>query len=758
MTARTLRSATRSSCHGAARRSGRGRRALATVAVMTALGTTLSEATSKALLREFGVPIADEREVADATSAAAAASAVGFPVVVKLCGDAIAHKTERGLVKLRLADASAVTAAAQELLGKATAADGPVSLLVAPMISGNRELIAGIVRDPQFGANVMLGVGGVLAEAVADVVFRPVPISAADAGEMIDGLATQRLLGEFRGEAAVDRGALAQVLLGLSALAAARPDVASVDVNPLIVRADGAPIAVDALVEIGEPGGAAAGGHRPRPSDAHFRALFEPRGVLVAGASTHPGKFGFVSLHNILASGYAGAVFGTNLQGEEVLGIRTVADVAALPDGAIDLVFVCTPAGANPALLRACAAKGIKAAFLTSAGYGEAGDVGRRAEAELVALADELGILLAGPNGQGVVSTPASLCAQIVAPYPPAGRIAVASQSGNFISSFLNYARQTGVGISRAVSAGNAAAVTPADYLDWYADDDATAVSLAYVEGIVDGRSLLERFTSVAARKPLVVVKGGASDVGARAAASHTGALAADDKVFDGACRQAGVTRAATVEEAFEAAATFATQPLPKGPNTIVLTTAGGWGVVTSDAIARDGRLQLMALPDDLRAQIDTKLPPRWSRNNPVDCAGGEVRDTIPEVMELIAAHPDVHAIVYLGLGIQSNQARLMREGRFYPDHGLERIVAYHERQDERFAEAAHELSLRYGKPILTATELAVADPDNAGPRAVRATGRLCYASGNRAVTALGHLWQYAQFRERRGLAGEDRR
>ncbi len=222
--------------------------------------------------------------------------------------------------------------------------------------------------------------------------------------------------------------------------------------------------------------------------------------------------------------------------------------------------------------------------------------------------------------------------------------------------------------------------------------------------------------------------------------------------MFDGVCRQTGVTRATTVEEAFDAAATFATQPLPKGPKTVVLTTAGGWGVVTCDALARDGRLQLLALPDDLKAQIDTKLPPRWSRSNPIDCAGGETRDTIPEVMEMIAAHPAVDAVVYLGLGIQSNEARLMREGRFYPDHGLERIVAYHERQDERFAEAAHELSLRYGKPILTATELAVADPDNAGPRAVRATGRLCYASGNRAVVALGHLWQYAQFRSRRGL------
>ncbi len=711
---------------------------------------TLSESASKLLLAEFGVPMAPEETVPDADSAIEAAVRLGFPVVAKLCGDAIAHKTERGLVRLRLADEAAVRTAAIDLLALARPEDGDVSVLVAPMVTGNRELIAGVVRDPQFGASVMLGVGGVLAEAVADVVFRPAPLDAVTAHEMIDGLATQKLLGAFRGEAPVDRDALAAVLVGLGRVAAERPDVVSVDVNPLIIAGDGQPVAVDALVEIGDVARTVSVA-RERPSDAQFAALFEPRGVLVTGASTHPGKFGFVSLHNLLASGYEGAVFGTNLQGEEVLGVRTVADIDALPDGAIDLVFVCTPASANPDLLRACARKGVRAAFLTSAGYGEAGEEGRRAEAELVALADELGILLAGPNGQGVVSTPAKLCAQIVAPYPPAGRIGVASQSGNFVSSFMNYARATGVGISRAVSAGNAAAVTVADYLDYYADDPATAVGLAYLEGITDGRSLMERLASVARRKPLVLVKGGATEGGARAAASHTGALAADDKVFDGFCRAAGITRASTVEEAFEAAATFATQPLPEGPNVVILTTAGGWGVVTSDALTREGILNLIELPEDLRAAIDAKLPPRWSRSNPVDCAGGETRDTIPEVMEIIATHPEVNAVVYLGLGIQANQARMMREGRFYPDHGLERIVAYHERQDQRFAEAADELSTRTGKPILVATELAVADPSTAGPAAVRATGRLCYPSGNRAVTALGHLYRSAEYRRRRG-------
>jgi acetyltransferase len=218
-------------------------------------------------------------------------------------------------------------------------------------------------------------------------------------------------------------------------------------------------------------------------------------------------------------------------------------------------------------------------------------------------------------------------------------------------------------------------------------------------------------------------------------------------------CRQAGITRAANVEAAFEAAATFATQPLPRGPRVAVVTTAGGWGVVTADAITGSADLELAELSDDLRAAIDTKLPPRWSRSNPIDLAGGETRDTIPEVLELVARDEGVDAIVYLGLGIQSNQAQLMKDGRFYPGDGLERIVAYHERQDERFARAASEVADATGKPILTATELAIAAPENPGPRTVRDTGRLCYAASNRAVTALGHLRRYARWRERRGLS-----
>ncbi|MEO9224569.1 MAG: acetate--CoA ligase family protein, partial [Acidimicrobiales bacterium] len=194
-------------------------------------------------------PVLDERVVSISADAAAAATELGFPVVAKLCGDRIAHKTERGLVRLDLADAPSVAQAATSLLAAARPEDGEVGVLIAPMVNGNRELIAGLSRDPQFGPTVMLGVGGILAEAVADVALRLVPITEIDAHDMLDDLATQALLGEFRGEPAVERAAVAAVLVGLSTLAEGHPEVLSADLNPLII-VDGKPVAVDALVEV----------------------------------------------------------------------------------------------------------------------------------------------------------------------------------------------------------------------------------------------------------------------------------------------------------------------------------------------------------------------------------------------------------------------------------------------------------------------------------------------------------------------------
>jgi len=718
---------------------------------------TLSEYASKRLLTGYGVPCAREELVSDADAAVAAAGAIGFPAVLKLCGDGIAHKTERGLVRIGLADAAAVRSAAEELLALARPEEGDVALLVAEMVHGGRELIAGLVRDPQFGPCVMLGLGGILAEALGDVVFAAAPIDEAEARRLPQRLAAAHLVTRpFRGEPAVDPEELAAVLVGLSRLAIERTDVASVDLNPLIVR-DGRPVTVDALVELGAPPPPRESPMSSRevpfpPADAtvvaRFRPLFEPRGIVVAGASAHPGKFGFVALHNLIRFGYGGEIFPIQRDGTDVLGRPTLRDVAEVPEGAADLVFVCTPNHANVELLRACAARGVRAAFVASAGYGEAGEEGRTLERELVAVADELGMLLAGPNGQGVISTPCSLCAQIVAPNPPPGPLSVVSQSGNLVSSFLNYAVETGVGVARAISCGNSAQLGVADFLEFFGADSETRVALAYLEGVGDGARFLEVVRRFTARKPLVLVKGGVAAEGKRAAASHTGALATDDRVFEGVARQLGVLRAPSIEEAFEWAATLATQPLPRGRRTVVFTTAGGWGVLAADACAAAG-LELVALPDDLRARIDSMVPARWSRGNPIDLAGGETRDTIPEVLDLVCAHPDVDAVVQLGIGIQAASAQVLKSGSFYPDHGLERIVAFHERQDRRYAAAAREASERHDKPVLTASELVHTAHDyaNPGPRGVREEGRLCHPSAHRAVRSLKALVDYAEFR-----------
>jgi acetyltransferase len=420
-----------------------------------------------------------------------------------------------------------------------------------------------------------------------------------------------------------------------------------------------------------------------------------------------------------------------------VLGRPTVASVADVPKGQADLVVVCTPKASVPQVLAEAAGRGVRAAFLTTAGYGEAGEAGVAEQAQLVELADSLGMVIAGPNGQGVISTPSKLCAQIVAPNPPPGSIGVVSQSGNLVSAFLNHSVSSGVGVSRAISAGNAAMLEPIDYLEYFADDPATSVGLCYLEGVGDGRRFYERLRAVTARLPVVIVKGGSTGAGARAAASHTGSLASDDRIVDGVLAQAGAVRMPGVEAAFDAAATMATQPPAGGGRVVVVTTVGGWGVVAADAIARSSNLRLDPLPDDLVAAIDELLPPRWSRNNPIDMAGGETRDTVPQVLELVAAHPSTDAVLFLGLGIQSNQAALLRNGGMYPAFGLERIVDYHERQDDRYGRAAAEVSDATGKPVVCATELAVTQPGNPAPAAVSATGRYCVPTAERAVAAL---------------------
>jgi len=212
---------------------------------------TLSEAESKAALSPFGIPFLPEANVTNSDEALLAGGELGFPLVAKLCGDNIAHKTERGLVRLKIQTGPELQSAVDELLEQATEADGQVSVLIAPMVQATRELIAGIAIDDQFGPTVVLGIGGIFTEVIADIAIRLVPISEIDAEEMIAELRTQSFLGAFRGEPEVDRRTLVRILMALSEFATSCSNLIAVDLNPLMI-VDGSPVAVDALVELGD--------------------------------------------------------------------------------------------------------------------------------------------------------------------------------------------------------------------------------------------------------------------------------------------------------------------------------------------------------------------------------------------------------------------------------------------------------------------------------------------------------------------------
>jgi len=265
-----------------------------------------------------------------------------------------------------------------------------------------------------------------------------------------------------------------------------------------------------------------------------------------------------------------------------------------------------------------------------------------------------------------------------------------------------------------------------------------------------DGRRFLDRVGRYSMKKPLVVLKGGATALGQTAASSHTGSLASDDRVFDGISRQLGMVRAESLEEAYEATATFATQPLPRGKRVLVFTAAGGWGVLCADACVRAG-LEVVALPDDLRAEIDALLPSRWSRNNPVDMAGGESRDTIPTLLDLVTRHPAVDAVDLSGPGHPGANAGVLKSGEFYPGYAStassrftsDRMLATPKsRRSERAVRQAGALGERARHHR----------PRRDEPRAAhgRGGGRLLYPSAHRAVRALAHLVRYAEWRRRR--------
>ena len=714
---------------------------------------TLSEHASKELLVSHGIPFAKEIVASNPNEAVSAAKKIGYPVVVKLQGANIAHKTERNLVRLGLPHDEAVLGASQALLAEAKDEDGDVSLIVAEMLRGNRELIIGFYQDDEFGPVVLLGLGGILTEALGDVVFASAPVDNFQARRMIDSISSKHLLfNEFRGEKATQIDSLVELIVNVSKVFQEDSTIKSIDINPVIIN-KGIPIGADALIEIGEPivNLSIAPILEKEALKQKFNPLFYPKGIAVVGVSSHPGRFGSVAFHNILRYGYEGDVFAINRDGAEILGIHSYQDISDIPPNKVDLAFIATPPKINEEILEKASKLGIKAAFVAAGGYSESNSDGKLLEDSLVETANKLNMIIAGPNGQGIISTDAKMCAQIASPYPPSGSISIVSQSGNILSSLMNHAIRTGVGVNKGISCGNSAQTKVTDYLNYLAADDSTSVVIAYLEGINNGPDFINTIKHFTSKKPLIVIKGGVANEGIKAASSHTGSMATDNRIFSGICNQYGVIQAPSVEDAYDWAATFASQPLPLGKKTVIFTTAGGWGVLAADAIAQT-ELNLIDLPKDIIEEISKLVPSRWSNSNPVDLAGGETRDTIPQVIDILSRHQDVDAIIHLGIGIQSAQAHAFESGKFYKNEAFElnRLVKFHQKQDERYAQAAVMSSRKYNKPILTASELVNSDRHygNPGPLSIKNEGRVCYESAHRAVKALQVLAEYSDYKK----------
>jgi acetyl coenzyme A synthetase (ADP forming)-like protein len=379
---------------------------------------------------------------------------------------------------------------------------------------------------------------------------------------------------------------------------------------------------------------------------ASMKAFFEPRGVAVVGANRTRGKIGAEVLHNLKATGFTGGVYPVNPYAAEIEGLRSYPSVASIP-GPVDLAVICVPAAEVLDAVDDCIDKGVRGVLVISAGFGEAGAEGKEREAKLLEKIRHAGIRLIGPNCMGILNTdPAlNLNATFSQVFPPAGRVAMSTQSGALGVAILDYARRLNIGISSFASIGNKPDVSGNDLLQYWDDDPRTDVILLYLESFGNPKKFSQIARRVSRRKPIVAVKSGRSRAGVRAASSHTGALATSDAVVDALCRQAGVIRTNTLDEMFDVAALLANQPLPKGRRVAILSNAGGPGILAADACEANG-LELPVLSEKTKAALRHFLPEAASVGNPVDMLASAPAEHFKRALELLLADEHVDAVM----------------------------------------------------------------------------------------------------------------
>ncbi len=378
-----------------------------------------------------------------------------------------------------------------------------------------------------------------------------------------------------------------------------------------------------------------------------FTRMFNPDAIAVVGASNALGKWGFTIPMNIVGGSYRGELLMVNPTEENVLGFPTFPTLTDI-GRPVDLVIVTIPGRKVETVVEEAAALGIKNVLVVSSNFSEAGEEGAGLEKMLARTANEHGITIIGPNTMGIYSASSSLCALGTPVFPLAGRVGFISQSGNLGVQLLDWGKDRGVGFSRFIGTGNSANTGIAEYLEFLGEDHMTDIIVLYIEGMQDGRHILEAAEKITPRKPIIVLKGGRGEQGSHAARSHSGAMAGSMELFHGMVEQAGMIPVETSEELIDLATAFSSLPLPKGDRVVIITMGGGWGVVAADACDREG-VQLAPLPDELIEDLDTFLPEFWSRRNPVDLVGNLRRSDQLRAIDSIMKNDEIDLLIMMG-------------------------------------------------------------------------------------------------------------
>lgn len=475
-----------------------------------------------------------------------------------------------------------------------------------------------------------------------------------------------------------------------------------------------------------------------------FNLLFNPKSIALIGASHNIEKWGAIVFLNILLGGYQGKLFPVNHRAETILGHKAYARVSEIPEP-VDLAIISIPAQATKDAVRDCLNKGIRMAIVITSDFSETGAEGARLEKELVEIARLGGMRIVGPNTMGIFSASANLTALMPPVRPRKGAVSLVSQSGNIGTQMLGWGEKFAVGFSKYVSSGNEGDLRAEDYLSYLGDDPETKVILFYLEGLDDGRKFFELAKQITPRKPIIAFKGGKTSAGAKAAKSHSGAMAGVKEIYEAAFRQAGILWATTTEEMLEWAAAFSALPLPSGPRVGILTRGGGWGVITADACQEIG-LDVPPLEEHLIRHLDNFLPPYWSKGNPVDMVATISSQAYLDCLEALVSWDKIDMVISLSgdagpLAMIVPDIKKKAEAIFPPprvDEILQKVAESRTLVYERMLQ----LIDKYGKPIL-----AVGTNLMRG-RGFEQTGAFLpqFRTPERAARAAGALYRYVRF------------